>query len=207
MTAIFIAGSIVGAYLLGSIPSAYLVGKARKVTDIREVGTRNMGAMNVFYSVGFWWGMLVLLADIGKGMAAVAIAHTLSHNEAVVLLAGLMAVMGHGFPVFLKFRGGKGGATSIGVLAYLMPWGIPAYAGLFGLLLLVTRVPTISYSLAFICFPFIGWFVNHRWELVVYSAVLLIVPFVKYIPRIAEMRQRAGSWRRVLRRQNLKDRF
>jgi glycerol-3-phosphate acyltransferase PlsY len=60
--------------MLGSIPTAYIVGKLRKRTDIRQVGSRNMGAMNVFYTVGFWWGIMVLAVDIGKGMAALAIA-------------------------------------------------------------------------------------------------------------------------------------
>ena len=202
-----IAASLVVAYLLGSIPTAYIVGKARKVKDIREVGTRNMGAMNTFYSVGFWWGAAVLAVDIGKGVLAVLLANILTGSELAVVLAGAAAILGHRFPVFLKFRGGKGGATTLGVLFYLIPWGIPICVGLFGLLLLVTRAPTISYSLAFVSFPLAAWLVLHRLDLVLYSILLVMIPLVIYVPRILEMRRKAGSWRHVFRRRNLADRF
>jgi len=66
VTGLLIAVTLVGTYLLGSIPTAYIVGKFRKGTDIRETGSKNMGAMNVIYNVGFWWGALVLVIDIGK---------------------------------------------------------------------------------------------------------------------------------------------
>jgi glycerol-3-phosphate acyltransferase PlsY len=163
--------------------------------------------MNVFYKVGFAEGLLVLAVDIGKGAAGVALARYMGTGLIVQMLAGVAVVLGHGFPVFLKFHGGRGGASCIGILVYFMPWGIPFYLGLFGLGLLITRFPTLSYSLAFICYPFIGWLIYHRWELAVYSIVLLIVPLLKYIPRIIEMRQQGGSWKHVVHRKNLKDRL
>jgi glycerol-3-phosphate acyltransferase PlsY len=200
--------ALLGAYLLGSIPTAYMIGRARKKTDIREVGSRNMGAMNTFYEVGFIWGLLVLAVDIGKGMAAMAIASALNVSDVVYLAAGLVAVLGHAFPVFLGFRGGKGGATAIGVLAFLMrPWSYPVYIGAFLMLFAFTRAATISYSLAFICFPFISWYAFHRWDWAVYSFVIVIIPLVRYIPRIKEMRDRAGSWRRVFQRKNVSERY
>lgn len=199
--------AIICAYLIGSFPSAYIVGRAVKRVDIRQVGSQNMGAMNVFYKVGFWYGMLVLALDIGKGAAAVALARWLGVPLLALLAAGLAAVLGHSFPIFLKFRGGKGGATSIGVLAYLIPWGIPFYLAIFGISLLLTHYPTFSYSLAFICFPLVAWLVYHSWELIVFSAVLLLIPVIRYIPRVKEMYSKGGNWRRVLMRRNLKDRL
>ncbi len=166
-----------------------------------------MGAMNVFYTVGFAEGIIVLAADIGKGAAAVALARYLGVQEIVQLLAGATAVLGHNFPIFLKFRGGRGGATCIGILAFLMPWGIPFYLALFGVILLVTRYPTLSYGIAFICFPFTAWLIYNRWELVVFSAGLLLIPGIGYIPRIKEMRAKGGSWGRIFRRKDLKDRL
>jgi len=166
-----------------------------------------MGAMNVFYVVGFAEGLLVLAVDIGKGAAAVALARWLGVPVIAELLAGAAAVIGHGFPLFLKFQGGRGGATCIGILAFLMPWGIPFYLAIFGVTLLLTKYPTLSYSLAFLCFPFIGWLIYHRWELAIYSMALLLLPGVKYIPRIKEMRAKGGSWRHVFLRRGLKDRF
>ena len=207
MDGFFIALAIIIAYLFGSIPSAYLIGRLRKGTDIREMGTRNMGAMNVFYTIGFWWGLLVLIIDVGKGAAAMGVAKALGVGDVVESIVGAAAVLGHVFPVFLGFRGGKGGATCIGVLCVLMPWGLPIAFGIFWILLLITRFPTLSYSISLITFPFVGWLIYDRWELVVYSVGLLLIPFVRYIPRIREMRDKAGNWGRFFRRKSLEDRF
>jgi glycerol-3-phosphate acyltransferase PlsY len=204
---LIIIAALAAGYLIGSFPTAYIMARLRKGVDIREVGSRNLGAMNVFYRVGFTEGLLVLAVDIGKGAAGVALAEFLGTGLIVQMLAGAAVVLGHGFPVFLKFHGGKGGASCIGVLIYFMPWGIPFYAGLFGLALLITRFPTLSYSLAFICFPFIGWLIYHSWQLPVYSIGLLVLPLLKYIPRIVEMRRQGGSWKHVVYRKNLKDRL
>jgi len=204
---VYIVIALLAAYLIGSFPTAYIIGRLRKGVDIRDVGSRNLGAMNVFYKVGFWWGMLVLAIDIGKGALGVAVAHFLGNGLIVEMLAGVAVVLGHGFPVFLKFRGGRGGASCIGILIYLMPWGVPIYGGLFLLLLIITRFPTLSYSAAFVSFPFIGWLIYDKWELAVYSIGLVLVPLLKYIPRIIEMRRTGGSWKHVVYRKNLKDRL
>jgi glycerol-3-phosphate acyltransferase PlsY len=204
---VFIIIALLAAYLIGSFPTAYIVARFRKGVDIRDVGSHNLGAMNVFYKVGFAEGMLVLAVDIGKGAAGVALARFLGTGLTVQMLAGVAVVLGHGFPIFLKFHGGRGGACCIGILAYLLPWGVPFYAGLFGLGLLITRFPTLSYSLAFLCYPFIGWLKYHSWEMAVYSVGLLLVPLLKYIPRIMEMRREGGSWKHVVYRKNLKDRL
>ena len=204
---LFIALALIFAYLLGSFPSAYMMARFRKGIDIRGVGSKNVGAMNVFYKVGFVEGLLVLAVDVGKGAAAVALARWLGVPMIAELFAGVAAVIGHGFPVWLKFRGGRGGATVIGILIFLMPWGIPFYLGIFGLSLLITRYPTLSYSVAFLCFPFIAWLIYHSGVLVSFSIVILLLPGVKYIPRIKEMRTSGGSWRHVILRRNLKDRL
>ena len=204
---LFITIALICAYLIGGFPSAYLITRLRKGIDIRGVGSKNVGAMNVFYKVGFAEGLLVLAMDIGNGAAAVALARWLGVPVIAELFAGIAAVMGHGFPVWLKFRGGKGGATIIGILVFLMPWGIPFYAAIFGLALLVTRFPTFSYSVAFLCFPFVAWLIYHSGALVAFSLGILLLPMIKYIPRIKEMHSTGGSWRQVLLRRNLKDRL
>ena len=202
-----IAVAIIGAYLLGSIPAAYIAGRLRKGIDIRQVGSRNMGAMNVFYRVGVVSGILVLAVDIGKGAAAVFLARWLEVPVVVELIAGATAVIGHSFPVWLRFRGGKGGATVIGVLFFLVPWSIPVVLAVFSVLLLLTRFPTLSYGVALLCFPFVAWLIYHRGDYVAFSALLVLIPFIRYIPRIREMRSKGGSWRRVALRRNLKDRL
>jgi len=148
-----------------------------------------------------------LAVDIGKGAAAVALARWLGAPMIVELFAGVAAVIGHSYPVWLKFRGGRGGATTIGILIFLMPWGIPIYLAIFGLGLLTTHFPTLSYSIAFLCFPFVAWLIYHSGVLVAFSVGILLLPLLKYIPRIKEMRAAGGSWRHVLLRRNLKDRL
>ena len=195
------------AYLLGSFPTAYVVGRLRKGIDIRTVGTRNMGAMNVVYTLGMPYGILVLLVDVAKGVGAIMLARWLEVPFTFELVAGGIAVIGHIFPVFLGFRGGRGGAVCIGVLCALMPWGVPYGGGVFLLLLLLTRFPTFSYSLGLCCFPFVAWLIYDSAELVLFSAIMLLILLARYVPRIREMRTAGGSWHRVLLRKNLKDRF
>ena len=186
---LFIAVALICAYLIGSFPSAYLMARLRRGIDIRGVGSKN------------------LAMDIGKGAAAIALTRWLGVPVIAELFAGVAAVIGHSFPVWLKFRGGRGGATVIGILIFLMPWGIPLYAAIFGLTLLVTRFPTFSYSVAFLCFPFVAWLVYQSGTLVFFSVGILLLPLFKYIPRIKEMHSTGGSWRHVLLRRNLKDRL
>ena len=198
--------SFVAAYLVGSVPLAYLMGRWIKHVDIRQVGSKNMGTMNTFYQVGFLSGMLVMAVDIGKGALAVAIARALGAPQVVELLAGMVAVLGHVLPVWLGFKGGKGGATCIGVLAFLMPWGIPIYAGTFGLVLMITKFPTFSYSAAFIIWPFVGWLIYHSAVFVVYPAALLAIPGFQYIVRVKQIGERSTGFKDAIFRKNLRDR-
>ncbi len=207
-------------YLLGSFPSAYLAGHLRKGIDIRKVGSRNMGAMNVFYEVGAVEAALVTLADLGKGVAAILFARWLSDVPLITSfnflrdgLTGIAAVLGHIFPIFLKFRGGKGAATAIGTLLFLMPWSVPFLALVFFIVVFITRNPTFSYSLLFVVFPLVAGFVYHdRYreplELVFYSIGLGVFLGIQYIPRLKEMHSKAGGdWHKVIRRRSLKERL
>lgn len=117
-TIIPITVSVVAAYFLGAIPTGYLFGRGLKGIDIREHGSKNMGATNVFRTLGKGPGAAVLLIDILKGIIPVTvIANILGLSDPLVLvLIGAAAVAGHNWTVFLKFKGGKGVATSLGVL-------------------------------------------------------------------------------------------
>jgi len=219
--------AIIVGYVFGSFPAAYLAGRLRKGIDIRDVGSRNMGAMNVLYQVGPMEATLVTLADLGKGIAAIVLVRCLVQWLSGVTpitpitsfdilrdgLTGVAAVIGHIFPIFLKFRGGKGAATAIGILIFLMPWAVPFLLVVFFMALLITRNPTFSYSLLLIVFPFVAGFiyVDHYHEplsLVFYSVGLGIFLGIQYIPRLREMHNKAaGDWRRVIRRRSLKERL
>ena len=224
--------SMAVSYLLGSIPTAYLVGRAFKGVDIRQVGTRNMGAMNTFYAIGFWPGMLVLASDVCKGIVALLFAYLISMYLFVVeanmvvpveMAAGIAVIAGHNFPVFLKFKGGKGGATAIGILAFLLAWvvwvdagpvklPIPLadviYLGSFLTLSLITRWPTFAYAISFIVFWLVAWFVYKDTGLFAYAIFITAVPILMYIPRIKEIWAKSGgNLIRGIFRRDLKDRL
>ena len=116
----------IGAYLIGSIPSGYLVGRAKGV-DLRKEGSGNIGATNALRMLGKKWGYLVFAADIFKGWFSVMLAYALANRYApdqvtvAGIVAALFAVVGHNFPVWLAFKGGKGIATSAGIMIALFP--------------------------------------------------------------------------------------
>ena len=224
--------SIIVSYLIGSIPTAYLVCRAFKGIDIRETGSHNMGAMNTFYVVGFWPGMLVLASDIAKGTLALLLTYLITAflftiPEALVIpvemISGVIVIAGHNFPLFLKFRGGKGGATAIGVLIFIVPWinwvtigsgqvpvpaGILIYLGSFLLILAITRWATFAYGISFIAFPLVAWFGMHDQGLTIYSICIALVPILMYIPRIKQIFNRSGgSFKRAIFRKDIKDRI
>lgn len=121
---------ILSTYFLGSFPSAYIAGKFLAKSDIRETGDGNVGAANAYRELGAIPGIIVALIDFGKGVGAALIADFFIGTTESMMIAGVLAVAGHNWPLFLQFRGGRGAATSLGVLAMLMPLSISALAPL-----------------------------------------------------------------------------
>ena len=107
------------AYLIGSVPVAYLIGQKIRNLDVREVGEGNVGARNVFHTVGHQWGSIVFLGDFGKGILVAAVVS--QESKYVLALSGFFLLLGHGFPVWLKFIGGKGLSPVGGFTATLLP--------------------------------------------------------------------------------------
>ena len=130
------------AYGLGSIPFAYLAGRARGI-DLRTVGSGNLGAANVFRTLGKGWGVAVMVADIGKGVLAVVLARALVDDPWPAVAAGA-AMAGHVFPVWLRFKGGKGVAVGGGAVIGLMPLAAVLLLGLWAVVLLTTRYSSLA---------------------------------------------------------------
>ena len=153
-----------GSYLVGSIPTAYLVVKGLKHVDVRRIGSGNAGATNVTRVAGLWAGLFVFLIDVAKGLVAVLVIApwTLpSATPQVRLGCGLCAVLGHNFPLFLGFRGGKGVATTIGVLFGTMPIVAAAYLLVWAACFLIWRYVSISSLAAAVAVP-VAQMVDHR---------------------------------------------
>ncbi len=146
---------VFAAYLLGSIPFGLIAGFRVKGLDLREHGSENIGATNVFRVVGKKWGVLVLLLDALKGYTACVLPVLFGQNPALPLqlLLGVSAILGHSFPVWLRFKGGKGVATSLGVFLAIA-W-IPTLItfGLWILCFTITHIISISSLLAAVVFP------------------------------------------------------
>jgi len=163
--------SIIIAYLLGSIPFAYIIGKLSGL-DVRRVGDRNVGTFNVFRHAGWGAGIATLVADVGKGALAIVVAKLLSAHELVVFGAGVAAVIGHNWPVFLRFRGGRGLAVVIGALLALLPIEMLIAAAISLLVLYATR-NTIWFGVAmFIPLVLLSLLFRERVSLIIYSAAL-----------------------------------
>lgn len=150
------------AYLLGGVPFGYLFVRFALGKDIRTMGSGNIGATNVHRSAGGKAGVFVLLLDILKGYLAVWIAGILTHNSATGLALAAAAVMiGHSFPVFLRFKGGKAVACFIGAFLYIAPLALVAVLAVFVLIVSVSKYISLGSILAALLFPIAVWFIMH----------------------------------------------
>lgn len=147
------------SYLIGALPFGYLTAKLVAGIDIRQRGSGNIGATNVARTIGLRWGILVLIADALKGLLPVYVLPRLligaSSEPAfqhVAVVCGVATVIGHMFPVYLKFRGGKGVATSLGVVAVLAPWATLISVGFYLMILLTIRIPSVASMVGSIAF-------------------------------------------------------
>jgi len=174
-------------YLLGSIPSGIWIGKAFFGKDIREYGSGNMGTTNTFRVLGKTAGSIVLLIDMLKG-SATALLPLLFHSDANALLIGIAAIVGHAFPIFASFKGGKTVATSVGVLLiynwqfFLLAWAI------FLITLYLTSMVSVASMLGFTLITISSLFYQD-WILTTVALILTIFVFIRHWGNISRIRQ------------------
>ena len=159
-------------YFLGSIPTAYIAGRVLKGKDIRQIGDGNMGAQNAFWQLGAKIGFLVGTVDIANGALAVIIAQAANLPQVAVLVTGAAAVIGHSWPVFLKFRGGRGESTAIGVLLVLITQPLLVMAVPTIIALLILHSVTKASAILFIPLPLVCWWLGVSGIVIVYSIML-----------------------------------
>ncbi len=185
-----IVGIAIG-YLLGSIPVGLVVGRVAKGIDIREFGSGKTGFTNVVRTVGTRWGVVALVGDLAKGAAAVLIALAISDEPLVVMAAGMAAAIGHDWPVFAGFQGGRGVAASFGVIlamnpiagAILLPFGL----GIIAVTRIVSLMSVGMAPVVAIVFVVLAALDVHPWAYAVYaifSAVLILVLHRENIERL-----------------------
>ncbi len=190
------------AYLLGTIPFGLFTARIVKRIDIREHGSNNIGATNVFRVVGKKWGVLVFFLDALKGYGAVSLPLLLSGQSAglgVSLGLGVAVILGHTFPVWLKFKGGKGVATSLGVFLAASP--APAWIafGLWIIVFIITHIISIASLCAAVVFPAACFFTYRQHPGLVYllPISLLLGIFIFYTHRANIQRLLKGEEKRL----------
>ncbi|HEY92978.1 MAG TPA: hypothetical protein G4O17_04455 [Dehalococcoidia bacterium] len=153
------ASLLIGAYLLGSVPAAYLVAKWTRGIDIRKYGSGNVGASNVFAVVSKRWAIPVTIFDVGKGAAMVWAAQLLGLGIAEQVTVGLATIIGHNWPIFLRFNGGRGIFTSLGVIT-MLSWKLGLIVLVMTYILAPLRKVSLGVSLSLVSLPFFSWFLS-----------------------------------------------
>jgi acyl phosphate:glycerol-3-phosphate acyltransferase len=192
----YVLSAVVG-YLLGSIPTGFLMGTARGI-DIRTVGSGNIGATNVFRHLGVPAGIFVLLADAFKGWVAVILATELFHfwfipgtglvaREWLGIISGFSAILGHNFTCWLHFKGGKGIATSAGVLVALVPTALLTILGIWIIIFILTRYVSLASISAAIALPFGTWLTKGSLTMIAITALMAGLAIYKHKPNIQRL--------------------
>ncbi len=152
------AGLLIFSYLLGSIPNGLIFGKLFWNKDLRQFGSKNIGATNAWRVLGAKAGILIFVLDFLKGAICVKLAKYFIGDETIMVLAGLLAILGHTFSVFLKMRGGKGVATGLGVITVMMPQVTAIVFATWLVIFFLTRYVSLASIIAAALTPILAYF-------------------------------------------------
>lgn len=186
-----IALIIISCYLLGSIPFGYIVGKLFKKVDIRELGSGNIGATNAFRILGPSLASLVLLSDVGKGILSIYLVRFLSiDNLLIFTIAGLAVICGHDWSLFLGFKGGKGIATTFGVVFAFNPIISILAVTVWVIVIIITRYASLSSIFAVISIFVFTILFKQPYEYIVFSAIILVLGIFKHKDNIERLKSK-----------------
>jgi len=186
------------AFFIGGLPFGYLVGKYIYKVDIRQIGSGNIGAVNVIRSLGIRWGILVLFLDLFKSFIALTLFKGYLTQDHFLFLFSLLLVLGHDYSPFLNFKGGKGVATSMGIYLALFPialiWAVPIYL----LFLLVSGFPSLASLISLLSIPLIVYLYKSPSYLVILSIVLFLIALLRHKENIVRLLE--GRENRIFKR-------
>lgn len=183
------------AYLIGSIPFGVILGRAWTGVDVRKHGSGNIGATNVLRTLGLRFAAATFVLDAGKGAVAVLLARAIGAGHGVAALAGLLAVVGHNWPVFLDFRGGKGIATSWGFITATVPAAGLAFALIWVAIVIVTRYASLGSMIGAAATPIVCILVSAPWQYVAACTVVAVFAVLRHGANIRRLR--AGNENRI----------
>jgi len=167
------------SYLLGCIPFGILCARKNKI-NLREHGSGNIGATNVSRVLGKKAGLITLAGDLSKGLAAVTLTSYLVNSPWLIAVSGLMVFIGHVYPVFLKFKGGKGVATGLGVFLFLMPLATFTVMAVFAVTLWASGYVSLSSVLASLFLPLFGIFYQYPPEFMMASVIVALIVLYRH---------------------------
>jgi len=176
--------SLIIGYMLGSIPTGYVVSRVRKGIDIRTIGSRNMGGANVMREIGTPEGVLVGLFDIAKGAGAILIAQAVNVSELWIFGTGFAALVGHNFPVFAGFRGGRGSATIVGIFLVLAPTAALVTLAVVAIPFFASRKFVGAIIIGFALLPLFAWLLEGSLPLVRYALAIDVFMLIRNLPDI-----------------------
>ena len=179
--------SVIIGYLLGSIPTAYIVSRLRKGIDIRTVGSGNMGGGNVMREIGTHEGVFVGLFDVAKGAGAILVAQALNVSELWVFGAGFAGLVGHSFPVFAGFRGGRGAAATIGIFLVLAPAASLVMLAVVAIPFFTTRKFGGAVLIGFALLPLFVWLLEGSSSLIRYALAIDLFMLVRGLSDIRQV--------------------
>ncbi len=175
------------AYLLGSLPFGYILTRLMHGTDIRDYGSGNIGATNVLRVYGWRSALPVFILDLAKGLVAVLLARAVADVPGIYLTAGFLAMFGHSFPIYLKFRGGKAVATSIGVLLALSGWVTLIVIACFLAIVYFTRYVSLGSITSMLILPLIFWVLGFGTFYMLFGLATAILVIVRHHENIGRL--------------------
>lgn len=179
---------ILSSYLIGAVPFGYLLFYLKEKKDIRTLGSKNIGATNILRLSGWKLAVVVLLLDIAKGFVPVILARRLFPEQInISIIAGIAAILGHCFPIYIKFKGGKGLATSLGIYLALAPLPLSCSLGIFLLAVLFTRYVSLGSILLSLSFPLFVMLFQGDTKIVITGFVILILILVQHRANIKRL--------------------
>jgi glycerol-3-phosphate acyltransferase PlsY len=186
---------ILFGYGVGSLPLGYLVASRAKGIDLRRVGSGNVGATNAYRSAGLAAALIVVLVDIAKGASSVFFAARFATGAADPVAAGIAAILGHVYPVWLRFHGGKGVATACGVFWMLAPLATAIAASVFVVVVWASRYVSLGSIIATVALPPLAWLTDKPLAVVIGAAVAAVLIVERHRANVVRLQQ--GSERRL----------
>jgi len=178
---------VVAGYLFGSIPVGYLLARYIKGTDIRQYGSGNIGATNVWRALGPAWGIIAFVGDFGKGALPVLLAKNFSAPDLIIATTAAAALAGHSWPVFLGFKGGKIIATSFGVFLTVEPKVAIISIVIWVVIVSLFRYISLGSILAVVSLPLLMLFFGLKWPYLLLGLFAAVIGLYKHLPNIKRL--------------------